>query len=364
MKICFLTTPDSVHSHRWIKYFVQQSHDIVWLSLGVDSPVQHNDLDFRLIPKTPIRFLRPLTYFTRLRGLLKKINPDILHVHQIWIGGIIAALTRRHPFVLTAWGSDVLWAIGHPIKEPLVKYALRAADHITCDAEHMKDAMVSLGASPDKISIINFGTDTDQFSPGEKNTDLAIKLGVSGYPTIISLRSLQQLYDVQTLVKAAPLVLKDEPNAKFIIAGNGPEKENLVAIANDLGVQESIIFTGSIPNEELPEYLRLSDVYVSTALEDGGIAASTAEAMSCGLPAVITDFGNNKDWVEDGVAGYLVSLSDPNMLADRILKLLGSEEMRRKFGAYGRQVIQERNDWRTEMGKSMSLYEELVKKRS
>jgi glycosyltransferase involved in cell wall biosynthesis len=223
----------------------------------------------------------------------------------------------------------------------------------------MKDAMIGLGIAADKIRVINFGTDTTQFSPGVRNSTLATTLGVAECPTVISLRSLQQLYDVQTLVRAAPIVLDKEPKAKFIVAGDGPERAKLTEMAQELGVAQSVRFVGSVPNEELPEYLRLADVYVSTALEDGGIAASTAEAMACALPVVITDFGDNRDWVEDGVSGYLVKLSDPQMLAERIVELFRRDELRKEFGARGRRVIQERNDWETEMGKAMSLYREV-----
>ncbi len=120
-------------------------------------------------------------------------------------------------------------------------------------------------------------------------------------------------------------------------------------LAGSLNIAESVRFISWVPHDELPRYLTAADVYVSTALSDAGIAASTAEAMACGLPVIITDFGDNRKWVEDGVNGFLIPLRAPEVLAARIIHLLKHEDDRKKFGQANRQVIEERNNWEKEM---------------
>jgi glycosyltransferase involved in cell wall biosynthesis len=296
----------------------------------------------------------------QIRWLLRKLNPDILHTHYITDYGFLGALSCFHPLVVTAWGSDVLInpKLSRRGKWP-VEFALRRADLITCDAEHIKAPLVELGANPAKINLINFGIDVQRFSPGPKDEELIRKLEISDSPVIISLRTLEPVYDIDSLVKAVPLVLKEVPEAKFLIAGKGSQEAKLRELAKSLGVDGSIKFVGLIPNDELPQYLRVADVYVSTSLSDAGIAASTAEAMACELPVVITDFGDNRKWVEDGENGFLVPLRNPEVLASRILALLSDKEKRIKFGQIGRRIIKERMNMEKEMQRMEMLYEQL-----
>jgi glycosyltransferase involved in cell wall biosynthesis len=175
------------------------------------------------------------------------------------------------------------------------------------------------------------------------------------------LRTLEPIYDVETLILGIPYILKDVPEAKFIIAGRGPEEGKLRHLAKSLGVMESISFVGYIPSEEIPQYLESSDIYVSTSLSDAGIAASTAEAMASGLPVIITNSGENRLWVQDGESGFLIPVKNPQILAERIVTLLKREDLRIKFGEGGRKVIKEKNNYYVEMAKMETIYKELAK---
>jgi glycosyltransferase involved in cell wall biosynthesis len=188
------------------------------------------------------------------------------------------------------------------------------------------------------------------------------KLEMVGCPSVISLRSFEPIYNIETLIKSIPLVLKEVLETKFIIAGKGSEEENLKKLAESLKVLESIRFVNWIPQDELPQYLRISDVYVSTSLSDGGISSSTAEAMSCGLPVVITDFGDNKKWVKNGESGFLIPLKDFKSLAEKIIYLLKNPEKGLELGINARKVIEEKNNYYKEMEKMENIYKELIKK--
>jgi glycosyltransferase involved in cell wall biosynthesis len=174
------------------------------------------------------------------------------------------------------------------------------------------------------------------------------------------LRSLEPIYDIETLINSIPIVLKEIPEAKFVIAGGGSQKAKLKEQAKSLGISQSVKFTGRMPNDRLPEYLNSADIYVSTSLSDAGLASSTAEAMACGLAVIITDFGDNKKWVEDGTNGFLIPLSDPQVLASKIIQLIRNKEIRDKFGQINRQIIEERNDYHKEMEKIENIYKEIT----
>jgi glycosyltransferase involved in cell wall biosynthesis len=220
--------------------------------------------------------------------------------------------------------------------------------------------MVQLGADPQKIRLVCFGVDTEEFRPDKKDNRLRERLGIFDSPMIISMRRLEPVYDVATFVKSIPLVLAEFPDAKFVIGSNGSQREYLVQLAKSLGVFASVRFVGYVPSEELPVYLASSDLYVSTSLSDAGLAASTAEAMSCGLPVVVTDFGDNRLWVQDGANGFTVPVNDHESLASKIVFILKHKDVKERFGRRNRQIVQERNNWAKEMEKMQDLYKELI----
>jgi L-malate glycosyltransferase len=234
-----------------------------------------------------------------------------------------------HPCVVTAWGSEVLIAAKSRMMKPLVKWVFRRSDLITCDAEHMRQAMIQLGIDREKIRIIYFGTDVEKFQPRPAREELRRELGASEAPVVISIRSLEPIYDVETLIQAIPSVLRAVPSAVFVIGGEGSEKEKLVRLAQELGIVAQVRFVGQLPNEQLPEYLNAANLYVSTSLSDAGLAASTAEAMACGLPVIVT-------------------------------ALLQNPATQKQWGNVNRRVIQERNNYYLEMGKMEKLYESLA----
>lgn len=349
MKICFLAGANSVHSYKWVKYFAEKGHEVHWISFAENSQPEIKEAKFYQIKKT-----FPLNFF-ELRKVIRKIKPEIFHAHYAGVNGFLAALTGFKPFVLTAWGSDVLLAGKSFLKRFFVKYALKKADLITCDAEHMKEAIEKMGVKKTKIKIIYFGVDVENFFPVQASQGQRGK--------IISLRSLEPVYDIETLIRAVPLVLKEIPQAKVVIAGKGSEEDKLKKLAQVLGVEKSVEFVGLISQSSLPNILRESSVYVSTSLSDAGIASSTAEAMACGLPVIITDFGDNKKWVKNGESGFLMPLKDYKFLAERIIYLLKNPYEMLRLGNNARKVIKEENNYYKEMEKMEKLYKSFKNKR-
>ena len=368
MKIFYIVPLESIHAERWMRYFADAGHDIHLITSDKPSQiiknVKVNPLK-RFGPHFPIisHLVNSIAKEFQFRKLIRTLKPDIIHAHYIMRATLLGAVSGFHPFVVTVWGSDILIAPKESkISRYIAKYVLRKADLITCDGENVKKAMIKLGVNSSKIKIIYFGVDTEKFIRGPKDEELKNKLEISDSPIIISLRRLEPLYDVETLIRCIPFVFKEVPQAKFIIAGKGSEETKLKALAKSLKILESIRFVGWIPHNELPQYIASADIYVSTALSDAGLAVSTAEAMASELPVIITDFGDNRKWVKDGINGFIIPLRDPEVLAQKIIYLLQNESERKKLGKANRQIIEEKNNWEKEMGKMEKLYQELIKK--
>lgn len=370
MRLCYVGTLNSIHMQRWIRYFTTTGDEVHLLSPSNTSEIStegvrlHVFRTFRTRARILDFVLNGLIMIPRIlqfRALFRRLSPDVVHVHYINDAAFYAALTGFRPLVVTAWGSDVL--IG-PRESPLLRwvvgFVLRRADLITCDADHMRDVLIRLGADPSRVAIIYFGTDTVRFSPAQRDQGLRAYLGLAGVTAVLSSRSLEPTYDVETLITAVPLVLDQTPAVKFVIAGSGSEESRLRGMVESLEVGEAVRFVGRLPESEMARYVASADVYVSTAISDGGLAASTAEAMACGLPVIITDVGDNRLWVKDGVNGFIVPPRNPQMLASSIVRLVMDGEVRERFGRNNRRIIEERNNWSKEMARMGQLYGALI----
>ena len=363
IRICFLANSESIHTQKWVNYFANRGHQVHLISSSLTLKSYQKNLNLHLIKVFQgIRGFHHLLSLFQIKKLIKRVKPHILHAHYITDYGFWGALCGFHPLVVTAWGSDVLIS---PKESKLSKwkaqFALAKADLITCDAEHLAYRIVELGAEEKKIKLIYFGVDIQKFNSNKRDVGIKEKLELgSSAPTIISLRSLSPIYDVESLIKAIPHVLSNIPDAKFILAGDGEQRNYLENVARLLGISESIRFIGRISNDELPRYIASSDIYVSTSLSDAGLSSSTAEAMACELPVVITDFGNNRDWVKDGEGGFIIPTENPAILAEKIVFLLKNEDIRRRFGKINRGVIEERNNYEKEMKSMEDIYFQLI----
>jgi glycosyltransferase involved in cell wall biosynthesis len=363
LRICYLAQPHSIHTQKWITWFAKKGHEVHLISeypWGNDKPDEIHLHNLKVI--TEFRPVRLIYDMIQVNRLLKSIKPDIVHGHYIFIDGILAAFSGFHPFVMTVWGSDILVTPGlSKIYKYLASFTLQKADLITCDAQHLLEATAQLAPVCEKMKLIYFGIDTKRFHPQQKDLSLKQELGFAGDSSIIlSTRSFDPIYDVETLIKAIPLISNGFPQARFVFVGDGEQKEYLKNLAEELKVSKLIKFTGRIPNNDIPRYVASADIYVSTSLSDGGIAASTAEAMACELPAVITDFGNNGQWVKDGEGGYLFPRKDPVALAEKVKILLANPDRRQRFGKVNRRVIEQRNSYHCEMQKMESIYKNLM----
>jgi len=370
MRICYISNAASIHTRRWVNYFVQRGHEVHLISpelregyQGYDKRIVFHPLT-RLLPQVwkVSRYPSGILWFFQIRRLLKKIKPDILDAHAITVNGYLGVASGFHPLILSAWGSDILIdAKQNPLWRALTKYALRKAELVVCDSETVKKELLRMGMNPGRIRKIYNGIDTQQFNSRQRDGGLKARLGIERAPMVICIRSLRAIYNVEMLLKAIPSVLAQMPGVRFVIGGDGEQRDYLKNLAESLGISESIRFVGWIPHDELPQYLASSDVYVSTSVSDS-TSLSLQEAMACELVPVVTAIPANREWVTDGKNGFIVPLNDFQTLAQKIVYLLRNQVVRRKFGKLGREIIQERAEYEEEMGKVGTIYWDLVGK--
>ena len=367
MRICFLAAANSIHSVRWIKYFYEKGYEVAWVSLAPPIPDAKDLISkvkyFEITP-SPLADINGsfaichLPFAIRqLKKILKETKPDLMHIHSVGTYGLLGALAGFKPIVMTPWGTDIL--LPSFLKRLLLKFTLKHARLFTCDGDNTTQTLINFSVASEKIKMIRFGTDVEKFKPvpSSKFQDSRCK--------IISLRTLIPIYDVETLVKAAAIIVKTIPKAKFIIAGDGDQKEYLTSLSKNLGLLPQYIeFIGRYQNEDLPRMLNEVDIYVSTSLSDSGLSASTAEAMASGLPVIVSDSGDNRQWVDNNKGGFVIPLKSPEILAEKIIYLLRNKNLLKLFGEHNRGIIEEKNNYYKEMEKMEKLYKLLCQKQN
>lgn len=360
MKICFLANIKDNHSRRWIKYFAEKGHQVYCISSVPDDVEDLPNVNFYFLKKYSCKVLDIALNIGLVRRLLREVNPDVLHAQYIGVTGALGALSGFHPLVLTAFGSDILIAPQSKIVRSLIRFSLKRADLITCSAKHIKKAITELGIDSLRIKLVHFGIDTRKFSYIFKNKKLIQELGLQNFPVVVSIRNLEPIYDVKTLIRAVPFVLEKLPDIKFIIAGDGSEKEKLGKIAKSLGVLKNIRFVGWLSEKQIPDYLKLGDVYVSTSLSDGS-SMSLAEAMASGVFPVVTRIPANKEWIKDGVNGFFCETGNHLQLAKRILKALSvPDDIKKEVIRKNQKLVKEKEDWQRNMELMEKYYFQLT----
>jgi glycosyltransferase involved in cell wall biosynthesis len=365
MRIVYVAN-GSNNAQRYVNYFAQKGYEVHLICREVMAGYDEN-VHIHLLNRTQPRvrllsqYLDFLSWISQTRRFITEIKPDIIDGHYATIYGFLAASSGFHPLVITAMGSDILI---DPKKNILLKfllrYVLKKADIVICNAETIKKKLLEFGTRPENVRLIYNGIDTQQFSPQMKDDNIRKKWNLDEGPLVISIRNLRPIYNVEMLIKAVPLVLRQLPEVKFLIGGDGELRDHLKNLANSLGVLDSVIFAGYIPHTELPKYLASSDVYVSNSLSDG-TSFSLQEAMACELAPVVTDLSANREWISDGENGFIVPINDIQALATKIVHLLSNHETRKKFGSEGRKIIQTKAEYQQEMNKMDRIYQELMR---
>jgi glycosyltransferase involved in cell wall biosynthesis len=159
-----------------------------------------------------------------------------------------------------------------------------------------------------------------------------LKLPASG-PIVGSIGRLNAVKDYGTLIAAFKEVLKNYPDAKLVIAGDGPERNKLQLQIEALAISDKVTLLGE--RHDVEDLLEQFDIFALTSLTEG-FSVALVEAAWTGLPIVATDVGGNCEIVQDGITGYLTEPGNVQDVTQKIEKLLNDDQLRQSFGLLSR----------------------------
>lgn len=215
-----------------------------------------------------------------------------------------------------------------------------------------------------KFVVIPNGVDTSIFQPASKNWQLAEQYHISENDQVIvfagGLDDQHFFKGVDVLLKSFALVSQKNDNAKLMLIGDGNKRNYYEKLAQNLNLQEKVVFTGWINNESLPDYYNLGDIFVLPSTEKTeSFGIVIAEAQACGLPALVANWPGSRLTIEDNKTGFLVEPKNESDLSEKIIKLLNDDDLRKKMSQSGSLRAREKYSWDSVIIKIDFLYKDL-----
>lgn len=377
MKILYFSRDYTPHDHRILSSLSQTDHQVYYLRL------EHGEYTYedRPLPRE-IQLLEwnrkrrtagvsdAPALLRELKSIARKIRPDLVQAGPLQRSALLAALAGLRPLVSMSWGYDLLLDAGRNAAwRQATRFTLKRSDLLIGDCETIRRLAVSYGMSAERIVTFPWGIDLEHFSPPVKPG----KTTAPGLPrtfTLLSTRSWEPLYGVDTIVQAFLQARQDNLYLRLVMLGNGSQAPDLKQRLSEADLlsptngtdptsDRPVELPGQVGFTSLPQQYHRSDLYLSASHSDG-TSISMLEAMACGLPVLVSDIPGNREWVQPGENGWLFPVGDPAALASAIQQAYRERERLAEMGASARRTAETRADWQVNFQKMLQAYERVV----
>jgi phosphatidylinositol alpha-1,6-mannosyltransferase len=298
------------------------------------------------------RIVFPLVQSVRL---LKAQAPDLIHFGDLCPPGVISLCLKfllGYPYLAYCHGDENA-QIDQRRFQPVVRDQIyQQAAAVVAANEFARQGLIRIGVPEARIHKITPGVDLERFHPAIPNQELAKQLCLTGKTVLLTVARLVPKKGHRAVLKAVARINRDFPDLKYLIVGEGPERHGLESLTKELGLSQVVNFLGNVPNERLPEFYNLCDVFVMANgrtlegdIETFGMVF--VEANAVGKPVVAGRCGGATEAVIDGSTGLLVDPEDIDQLEAALKLVLSNKELREKLGSAGLRRAQVDFDWKS-----------------
>ncbi len=228
------------------------------------------------------------------------------------------------------------------------RYTMGAVDRLFPGSNYALKLVHEKGIAYRSAEVVHYGCNIERFTPhgGEEKRR---ELGLEGKRVMVTLSRLVPRKGIDTTLEALPAIVREVPDLQYVIAGSGPDRARLEALASRLGVLPWVRFLGKVPDADVPPLLHMADLFVMPAREERpdveGFGLVFLEANACGTAVIGSTSGGISDAVLDGVTGLLVPPEAPGPLAEAAIRLLNDAELRHRLGEAGRARVLREFTW-------------------
>ena len=350
MKVLFFTRDYTPHDYRFLKAIIDNGIAPYYLPLE-----KRFHYELRELPegvhkvewnwgKEPYQIEYAEKVIEDLKDIAAQISPDVIHTGPLTDTSFLAAKANLHPHIAMSWGFDLLREITQSkMLQENAEFALQHADWFLGDCYVELDTAEKMGMNRNHATIFPWGIDPAAFTKGSSHFRQSLP-GEKDLFLILSLRTMAPNYRVDTVVEAFLRAVKERPQMRLVLLSDGSEEQMLRELAAKDSDGDKIFWLGRRKNEELIDFYRCADLYVSASIVDGS-SVSLLEAMSCEVPVLMSDIPGNREWVESGKTGTIFPVGDVEALERHLIHAVDQPDELRVMAKAARALICEKADW-------------------
>ena len=309
----------------------------------------------RVWGKWPV-WVKHFIFGIKLLGLARK--NDTIFALNVWSAGfpsLIVSKIFRKKFIVRIVG-DYAWEVGVAKEKinlsidgfqeskkrgwigllyKLQGWVCKKSDLVVVPSKYLSGIVKGWGVPEAKIKIIYNGVD---FKPsGLSKEEARSKIGIHGN-IILSVGRLVPWKGFRMLIKIMPQLLNLSQFTRLIIVGDGPDRESLNLMINNLNLNKKVFLAGKKPKDELAIYLAAADMFVLNSGYEG-FSHQILEAMTCGIPVIASAVGGNRELITQGDNGFLVKHNDEFNLVEAIKTIWQNPEFREELAESGKKTV-------------------------
>jgi glycosyltransferase involved in cell wall biosynthesis len=280
-----------------------------------------------LIPLAPDHEL-DLKAGWRLSRLLKRVKPDVIHAHDphgVAMASVALSMSSTNGPCLVA-GRRVDFRLK---RNSFSRWKYRQVDLFIASSEAIRQILVRDGVEPGRVVTVHEGIDVERIAHLEAANVHAEFFLPHGAPLIGNIAALVPHKGQRHLLDAMPLVIREVPDARLVVLGEGELRPHLEQQVRHLHLEHHVVMPGF--RSDVLALLKGIDIFVLSS-ETEGLGTSLLDAMAAGKPCVGTQVGGIPEVIDDGATGLLVPPHDPPALATALIRLLEDVELRRRMG--------------------------------
>ena len=355
MKIVIIG-PANMHLALWKRMYEDVGNNVLVIGLDTDLHTEkiENTVKLTKIPKSKLfifTLLHPLilidairnsgsdishyiaykVYARRIKKTLSDFKPEFIHAHYISSSGFLALETGFKPFMISVWGSDLYIGLKSKQHTKWLNELIKNVTLVHVESNNQKQMLTDVFRfQSNKIIISNWGID-----PPAISSSIVAKLKQSlnikdNEFIILSARRLVDLMNIETLLEVAVRLVQNYTDIKFIFASFGPLRDQIIKRVHDLSLENKILVSGYLSDEEYRNLFFLIDIYIQAPKSDG-VSLTLMDAMVNSKAVLTTNVGDNTYIIEDSINGFFIEANVENIL-EKIIYLKNNPEIKNRIG--------------------------------
>jgi len=291
-----------------------------------------------------------------IRQMVAPMQPDIVHAHgykaDIYV--YFALRNSKTPLVSTChtWYDNNMALTLYGMAD---RFVLKSYAAIVAVSEEVKQRLIKAGVHEDKIYLVRNGIDLRPFTNAPPS--LRSSLSPSDGPIVGLIGRLSVEKGVDIFLRAATHVLTELPSTKFVVIGEGADRDKLESLIDELSIRSNVSMLGQ--RDDMPAVYASLDIMVSSSRQEG-LPMAILEGMASSLPLIATPVGDVPTVVSDGTTGLLISTENPALLASAIIALLHDPSRRENLGKAARKLIEDEFSAERMAADYLRVYQEAI----